>query len=730
MLHSLNTAQTGLNSAKIQVENVMNNIANENTDGYKTRNVNVEEAAMIDARMAGRGSSVIDVSRVTDLYMYENLLEENARASAYDQLDTMLEEVEGIFAETDESGLSVDLESYFEALENLRLSPYNEIYKNDVINAGSILVEDIQNLYSQLEELELSAKSKLDDHVSEVNNILTQIGSINDEIREKGYASNDLLDKRDALEQELTNYTDVSIIHSTVEDYNLQIGGDSAVRFYNNVHTMTVGEDYTSQKDVYGKFDASGKYVSNLIDPGTWDNSDQIEEIQTVGLSGQAEGDVYFLGSLVGDGLGGAADYVVTGDDPSIVVNKILADKAAIIANWNANNPEQEISDIVVGSAPTILEITYANTEGNVPSLPANESNGIQFATSFENQGGVLDSITYNYNNTTSFTVRYGDSMTIDTDMDGTPDTPITVDATNIVQAMVHMINNTPGIKENVTAYNGQYSYDEDGNMLYKQPMTSDHYLVIESNEEGDKGRFVGDIIVGDNRTNNSRQVVSKDEGRSKEGADEVYLELYGSKIDVTQGEFAPIVNNLSTLDPDNKISEYKKMLDNFVDAFVDMSSSYIEVGEDDYVYGKDAVFADDNFDKRIDLDLFEGSTADTLVFNSNNVYKLKQEDLDYMTSVRWKDDIKFGDGQITSFSKYYQSIRVTIAQDSELSQQRQENQAAVQQSLQTSYDKLTKVDSDEQMVNLIKFQSAYEANAKMITVVDEMLETILGLKR
>ncbi len=730
MLHSLNTAQTGLASAKVQVENVMNNLANENTPGYKTRNVNVEEAAMIDNRMAGRGSSVIDVTRVTDLYMYENLLEENARASAYSQLNTMLEEVEGIFAETDESGLSVDLESYFEALENLRLSPYNEIYKNDVINAGSILVEDIQNLYSQLEELELAAKSKLDDHVSEVNNILTQIGSINDEIREKGYASNDLLDKRDALEQELTNYTDVSIIHSTVEDYNLQIGGDSAVRFYNNVHTMTVGTDYTSQKDVYGKFDASGKYVSNLIDPGTWDNSDQIEEIQTVGLSGQAEGDVYFLGSLVGDGLGGAADYVATGDDPSVVVNKVLADKAAIIANWNANNPEQEISDIVVGSAPTILEITYANTEGNVPALAANESNGIQFATSFENQGGALDSITYNYDNTTSFTIRYGDSMTIDTDMDGTPDTPITVDATNIVQAMVHMINNTPGIKENVTAYNGQYSYDEDGNMLYKQPMTSDHYLVIESNEEGDKGRFVGDIIVGDNRTNNSRQVVSKDERRSKEGADEVYLELYDSKIDVTQGEFAPIVNNLSTLDPDNKISEYKKMLDNFVDAFVDMNSSYIEVGEDDYVYGKDAVFADDNFDKRIDINLFEGSTVDTLVFNANNVYTLKQEDLDYMTSVRWKDDIGFGDGQTTSFSKYYQSIRVTIAQDSELAQQRQENQAAVQHSLQTTYDKLTKVDSDEQMVNLIKFQSAYEANAKMITVVDEMLQTILGLKR
>ena len=171
-------------------------------------------------------------------------------------------------------------------------------------------------------------------------------------------------------------------------------------------------------------------------------------------------------------------------------------------------------------------------------------------------------------------------------------------------------------------------------------------------------------------------------------------------------------------------------MLDTFVDTFVDMNSSYIEVGEDNYIYGKDAVFADDDFDKRIDINLFQGSTVDSLVFNANNVYTLEQEDLDYMTSVRWKDDIEFEEGHLTSFSTYYQSVRVTIAQDRELTIQKQENQAAVQESLQSTYDKLTKVDKDEQMVDLIKFQAAYEANAKMITVVDEMLETILGLKR
>ena len=125
MLHSLNTAQTGLNTSKVQVENVMNNIANENTAGYKTRVVNTEEAKQIDDRLSGRGSNIIDVTRVTNLYMYENILQEDAKASSFEELNTMLDGIEGIFRETDDSGLSLDLDKFFTSLENLRLNPQN-----------------------------------------------------------------------------------------------------------------------------------------------------------------------------------------------------------------------------------------------------------------------------------------------------------------------------------------------------------------------------------------------------------------------------------------------------------------------------------------------------------------------------------------------------------------------------------------------------------------------------
>jgi flagellar hook-associated protein 1 FlgK len=39
-------------------------------------------------------------------------------------------------------------------------------------------------------------------------------------------------------------------------------------------------------------------------------------------------------------------------------------------------------------------------------------------------------------------------------------------------------------------------------------------------------------------------------------------------------------------------------------------------------------------------------------------------------------------------------------------------------------------VNIDEEMVSLIKFQNAYAAAAKLVTAADEMLQTILDMKR
>jgi flagellar hook-associated protein 1 FlgK len=56
-------------------------------------------------------------------------------------------------------------------------------------------------------------------------------------------------------------------------------------------------------------------------------------------------------------------------------------------------------------------------------------------------------------------------------------------------------------------------------------------------------------------------------------------------------------------------------------------------------------------------------------------------------------------------------------------------NQSAVAQMLQNQRDSVSGVSLEEEMSNLITFQQAYAASSKIITTVDQMLQTVINLK-
>ena len=56
-------------------------------------------------------------------------------------------------------------------------------------------------------------------------------------------------------------------------------------------------------------------------------------------------------------------------------------------------------------------------------------------------------------------------------------------------------------------------------------------------------------------------------------------------------------------------------------------------------------------------------------------------------------------------------------------------NQGAVSQMLQNQRDSVSGVSLEEEMSNLITFQQAYSASSKIITTVDQMLQTVISLK-
>ena len=54
----------------------------------------------------------------------------------------------------------------------------------------------------------------------------------------------------------------------------------------------------------------------------------------------------------------------------------------------------------------------------------------------------------------------------------------------------------------------------------------------------------------------------------------------------------------------------------------------------------------------------------------------------------------------------------------------------AVAAMLQRQRDSVSGVSVDEEMADLVRFQRAYEASARIISTVDEMIQTVLAMKR
>jgi flagellar hook-associated protein FlgK len=745
MFDILNTAKTGLRTSQIQVDNTSNNLANETTEGYIKRTVETSEISSTSNSIVGNGVFANDVKRITNVYMYQNLISESSSLDDLKSLDSMLYDIESIFKETDTSGFSADLNEYFNSIEDLRADPNNEIYKNNLSSAGKVLVSDLQGLYSDVEKKEKYILQDTNNTLDEVNNILNNIGDINKQISNATTTPNDLYDKRDALELELAKYADVEI--SRDEPYQLKLGGVTAVRFDTNVRQIKLKENYIPQRDTYTKVDENGNsvlpYESNIIDKSTWNGDGATSEVQTLRISGSATSQVNFLGATVANADGSDGHKT-----PKEIRDDIVDDKDNIIATWNKAHPYKEIENIEAGDSDEELKITYKDTEGDVEYLPSAVSSGITFGQSVEATKGYADSVSFIYNNDIEIKVSYGDVIVDDAgnavDLDGDGDnTNDSVTEDNIIKALVYKINQSKDIGGTIKAYNGQYEIAPDGSkILTNDPRHSlydandpnkDRYLVVESTIPGEKGQFTGEILVHDDNGDTPKSVkqyINKNPNTSIKATDDIHLEAYDEQINLSSGSLKSMINNLKTDSGANLFDKYKQKLDNFAKALVDISNDFIEYDDGSYVYGTTAVDTSADSDKRVHIGLLTGADVKSLNFNDDVVGTLTQEKLDYLAQIQWKKDVDFdGTGQNnTSFSQYYQALRVDVANDRENTIAKKEAQGAVKESIQASYEKLTKVDKDEEMLELMKFQSAYQANAKIITAIDEMLQTLLHM--
>jgi len=90
----------------------------------------------------------------------------------------------------------------------------------------------------------------------------------------------------------------------------------------------------------------------------------------------------------------------------------------------------------------------------------------------------------------------------------------------------------------------------------------------------------------------------------------------------------------------------------------------------------------------------------------------------------------KDGSASKETIAGYYSALTTKVATDASASSTSYDTNDALYNTINTQFQSVSGVNKDEELANLIQYQKSYSAAAKIITTIDQMLETLLGIKQ
>ncbi|HEY1613886.1 MAG TPA: flagellar hook-associated protein FlgK [Rhizomicrobium sp.] len=201
----LNSALSALQTNQSALGVISNNVANLNTPGYDRRVVN-EQAQTLGGGFAG--VSIQDVERVANQFFTQEALYAGASSSQYSAQSDIYTQLNGVLGQPgDGTALTTQLDNIQSALGQAELSPNSSTSQQGVLSAFQSLASQISRVSGSIAQLRTQTDQQVSTSVGSVNTLISQIYTLNQQIQTattNGDDSSNLLDQRDTALQSLS----------------------------------------------------------------------------------------------------------------------------------------------------------------------------------------------------------------------------------------------------------------------------------------------------------------------------------------------------------------------------------------------------------------------------------------------------------------------------------------------------------------------------------------------
>jgi flagellar hook-associated protein 1 len=252
------------NQAALQT--IGQNIANANTVGYSRQSVTLTtpNGQYTGAGYFGRGVDVQTVTRAHNQFLTTEAAGSKALAFMDATKLALLSQLEQVFP-TGEDGIGQAANQFLNAMVDVASRPSDPSARQVVLGRAQELASRFSNAGQQLANLQSGVVSDLRANVGVVNQLAQQIASANDQIARAngtGHTPNDLLDKRDQLVSELSEYVQVTTLPASDGTMGVFIGGGQRLVLGNQAQTLSITPDpYDSSRGQLSISEANGSRV-------------------------------------------------------------------------------------------------------------------------------------------------------------------------------------------------------------------------------------------------------------------------------------------------------------------------------------------------------------------------------------------------------------------------------------------------------------------------------------
>ncbi|MFQ3312222.1 MAG: flagellar hook-associated protein 1 FlgK [Colwellia sp.] len=221
---------SGLLAAQQQLATTGHNIANVNTDGYNRQRADQNASVGLNNgnNYIGGGTYIQDITRIYDQFSHKEQLLNQSKLGNADSLNARLTQLDQVMS-TSGNAVVGSLDKFYQALNGVADNPNDSGLRSIVLNQANTLSNDFNQLTSNFDSMTKAVNGEIGQVANRISEISYELANLNKSMTHsqspsQGGQPNDLLDKRDQLVGELSQFTRVTTITDDNNQMTVMIG--------------------------------------------------------------------------------------------------------------------------------------------------------------------------------------------------------------------------------------------------------------------------------------------------------------------------------------------------------------------------------------------------------------------------------------------------------------------------------------------------------------------------